>query len=84
MDRKEIKSMTEMELRELLRANTNMTEHDIDKHMELGVMDFTNDAEGLLAYVQQCVDGFESDWELVIHGWQELEVVGDYRLDFLG
>lgn len=73
--------MNNAELKIYLTENTNMSEHDIDRHIADGIMVYSNDAEGFKAFVQDWTASL-NDGEDAADAWKELEVVGDYRMEF--
>ena len=75
------KNMNNAELKIYLTSNTNMSEHDIDRHIADGIMVYSNDAEGFKVFVYDWTASL-NDEEDAADAWKELEVVGDYRMEF--
>ena len=73
--------MNNAELKIYLTNNTNMSEHDIDKHIADGIMVYSNDSEGFKAFVQDWTASL-NDEEDAADAWKELEVIGDFRMEF--
>lgn len=73
--------MNNAELKIYLTSNTNMSEHDIDRHIADGIMVYSNDAEGFKVFVYDWTASL-NDEEDAADAWKELEVVGDYRMEF--
>ena len=73
--------MNNTELKIYLANNTNMSEHDIDRHIADGIMVYSNAAEGFKAFVQDWTASL-NDEEDAAEAWKELEVIGDFRMEF--
>lgn len=74
--------MTNEKLFELLKKETNMTESDIMKHIEDGIMIYKNNADGFSEFRENAIEGM-NDEEDIPEMWDGLDVVGDYKMDFL-
>lgn len=70
--------MTDSEIRLLLKEYTNMTNHDIDKHIKDGVLVYENFEE----YRAECEEALMDD-EMIEKCWNELDIMGNYRVDFV-
>ena len=74
--------LTEREKEEILKKYTNMSEYDIKKHIQNGVCFYTNNENGYKAYFDECVVGLNDEDEIP-DMWNALDVIGDYRVDFV-
>ena len=74
--------MTNEEIYTLLKEHTNKSEHDIKPHIKDGVWVYKNNEEGFKDYREEVIAGLEDDEEEIKRGWEGLEVVGDYRVDY--
>lgn len=74
--------LSEREKEEILKKGTNMTNHDIKKHIQDGACFYTNDENGYKAYFDECVAGLNDEDEIP-DMWNSLEVIGAYRVDFI-
>lgn len=74
--------MDNKQVKEMLRQNTNMTEHDIDKHIRDGVI------------VYESYEEFKSEWNAGLNPedeagneWERLDKMEyngkEYRIDFI-
>lgn len=73
--------MTNEKLFELLKKETNMTESDIMKHIEDGIMIYENNAAGFSEFRENEIEGM-NDEEDIPEMWDKLDIIGDYRMDF--
>ena len=73
--------MTNEKLFELLKKETNMTDHDIQKHIEDGIMVYENTEVGFADFRNDALTGL-NDEEDIPEMWDELDIIGDYRMDF--
>lgn len=74
--------MNSAELKKYLAEHTNMTERDIDKHINDGITVYSNDDAGYSEFKENCINAL-CDEDDVPDMWNELDVVGDYRMDFV-
>ena len=74
--------MTNAELKMLLQAHTNMSNRDIDRHIRDGIMVYSNNESG---YNEFKADRLANlfDEEDIAPDWDRLDIVGDYRLEFI-
>lgn len=79
--KEERKMLSNSEKEEILK-NTNMTKHDIQKHIQNGACFYTNDENGYKAYFAECVAGLNDEDEIP-DMWNSLDVIGEYRVDFI-
>lgn len=73
--------LSEREKEEILKKGTNMTNHDIKKHIQNACF-YPNNESGYKAYFDECVAGL-NDADEIPNMWSSLEVIGDYRVDFI-
>lgn len=73
--------MSEREIREVLKKNTNMTDHDIRRHIKDGIFYYKNNSEGKQEFINECLSAL-MDEEEAEKAWEELEVIGDFKVDF--
>lgn len=73
--------MTNEKLFELLKRKTNMTDHDIQKHIEDGIMVYENTEAGFADFRNDALAGL-NDEEDIPEMWDELDIIGDYRINF--
>ena len=73
--------MTNVKLFELLKKETNMTDRDIQKHIEDGIMVYENTEAGFSDFRNDALSGL-NDAEDIPEMWDELDIIGDYRMDF--
>lgn len=74
--------LSESEKEEILKKCTNMSEHDIKKHIQNGACFYTNNDEGYKTYFDECVAGLNDEYEIP-DMWNSLDIIGDYRVDFI-
>lgn len=74
--------MTNEKLFELLKKETNMTEHDIKKHIKDGISVYENTEAGYEDFKEEMLGNF-NDEEEIPEMWKDMEVIGDYRMDFV-
>ena len=74
--------LSEREKEEILKKGTNMTNHDIKKHIQNGASFYPNSEAGYKAYFDQCIACLNDEDEIP-DMWDSLEVIGDYRVDFI-
>ena len=67
---------------EILKKYTNMSEHDIKKHIQNGACFYTNNDEGYKAYFDECIGCLNDEYEIP-DMWNSLDIIGDYRVDFI-
>lgn len=75
--------MTNKEFKELLKANTNMTDYDIKRQIELG-FDAYRDCDKydfIKEFANMYIDE-EEGREEALQAWNAMEVIGGYRVDF--
>lgn len=73
--------MTNLEFKELCRKHTNMTEHDIERHINLGFISYTNDLKGKIEFLAEMHDNNISS-RIANDIWKKLDIIGNYRIDF--
>ena len=74
--------MNNEEIRAFLKRNTNMSDHDINKHLADGVSAYQNSTAGYEEYKQACLGGLYDEDE--ISGmWDKLETIGEYKFDWV-
>lgn len=77
--------MNESEIREIIKNGTNMTEHDIERHIKDGVSVYNNTEAGYKEYERECIAGL-IDPEDIPEMWENLETVENgaksYKIDF--
>lgn len=73
--------MTNEKLFELLKKETNMTDHDIHKHIEDGILVYENTESGFEDFKNDALAGM-NDEEDIPDMWDKLDIIGDYRMDF--
>ena len=76
------RKMTNEKLFELLKKKTNMTEHDIKKHIKDGISVYENSEEGYEEFKEEML-GNLNDEEEIPEMWEDMEVIGGYRMDFV-
>ena len=74
--------LSEREKEEILKKGTNMTNHDIKKHIQNGASFYPNNENGYKAYFDECVAGLNDEDEIP-YMWYSLDVIGEYRVDFI-
>ena len=74
--------LNEKEKADILRRNTNMTEYDIKKCLHNGTYFYENNKNGYEEYFDWCIGGL-NDEEEIPDMWKSIDVVGDYRVDFI-
>ena len=80
--KEEVNMLSEKKKDEILKKGTNMTNNDIKKHLQNGASFYTNDEDGYKAYWDECIAGL-NDAEDIPGMWNSLDVIGDYRVDFI-
>lgn len=73
--------MSEREIRELLKNNTNMTDYDICRHIKDGVFCYKNSGDGKKEFINECLSAL-MDEEEAEEAWEDLEVIGNFKVDF--
>lgn len=73
--------MTNEKLFELLKKETNMTDHDIQNHIEDGILVYENTESGFENFKNDALAGM-NDEEDIPDMWDKLDIIGDYRMDF--
>nr|DAQ42581.1 MAG TPA: hypothetical protein [Caudoviricetes sp.] len=73
--------MTNEKLFELLKKETNMTDHDIQKHIKDGIVIYEDNEDGFVDFKNDALAGL-NDEEDIPDMWDKLEIVGDYRMVF--
>lgn len=73
--------MTNEKLFALLKKETNMTDNDIQKHIEDEIMVYENTEAGFADFRNDALAGL-NDEEDIQEMWDGLDIVGDYRMDF--
>ncbi len=74
--------MSNEEIRTFLKENTNMSDHDIDKHLADGVFAYQNNTAGYEEYKRECLGGFCNEEEIP-EMWDKLETIGEYKFDWV-
>ena len=78
--------MTEQEIRKTLADGTNMTTHDIEKHIREGLAIYEDTAEEFQDFKGNWVGGL-NDPEEAREEWEKLDLIESngkkYRVDFL-
>lgn len=74
--------MTNLELKKLLQTKTNMSDRDIDRHIADGIFVYSNDESGYNEFKAERLASL-FDEEDIAPDWDRLDIVGDYRLDFI-
>jgi hypothetical protein len=59
-----------------------MTKHDIEKHIKDGISVYENSEVGYEEFKEEML-GNLNDEEEIPEMWEEMEVIGDYRMDFV-
>lgn len=73
--------MTNTEMMNYLKEFTNMTEHDIERHVNDGIISYSNSEAGFEEFKENCLAGM-MDEDDINDMWEDLEVIGSYRMDF--
>lgn len=73
--------MINEKLFELLKKETNMTDNDIQKHIECGIAVYDNNEAGFIEFRDDALAGM-NDEEEIPDMWDKLDIIGDYRIDF--
>lgn len=73
--------MTNEQLFKLLKKETYMTDHDIQKHIKDGIVIYEDSEDGFADFKNDALAGL-NDEEDIPDMWDKLEIVGDYRMDF--
>ena len=73
--------MTNEKLFALLKKETNMTDDDIQKHIEDGIMVYENTEAGFADFRNDALAGL-NDEEDIPEMWDGLDIVENYRMDF--
>lgn len=73
--------MTNNEMKGYLKEFTNMTDHDIERHINDGIISYSNDEVGFEEFKENCLAGM-MDEDDINDMWEDLEVIGSYRMDF--
>ena len=74
--------MNNEEIRAFLKRNTNMSDHNIDRRLADGVSVHQNSATGYEEYKQECIGGL-CDEEEISGMWDKLEIIGEYKFDWV-
>lgn len=75
--------MTNKEFKELLKTNTNMTDDDVQRHIELG-FDVYRDCDKydfIKEFAKAYIDE-EEGREEAIQAWNAMDIIGCYHVDF--
>lgn len=76
--------MTEQEIRKILENGTNMTAHDIEKHIREGLIIYEDTKEGFEDFKDAFIGGL-NDPEEAPEEWEKLELIESngkkYRVD---
>lgn len=73
--------MTDLEIKTYLAKHTNMSEYDINRHIKDGVAAYKNTEDGFCEYRRSFSGSFED--EEITKSWSRLDIIGDYRMEFI-